>query len=203
MNYWMKTQTNCEIATKHVCNTKICEIRSTCRGFSFSFTLLHKTDFLCFVFRSRNSNFVKHKEFSHEKVIEITSLKLGLHIRASGKLNSEANNERPDYILASWCASSFVLLLLKVVFLTLVKRHADVYTNLKWFGAHTSTDMWMFVRVCKRFIRIATATCKCSCKWQTESQTWMRKWGITIARENSADCETWAGSSHVRTFLVR
>ncbi len=109
-------------------------------------------------------------------------LKPNLHIHTSDKSNSEMNDERLDYIIASWCtvslASSFVALALKAVFLTWVKRPANVYTNQKWFGSHTSKKMWMFVRVWKQFIRLATATCECSCKFRGELQTRICKRGI-------------------------
>ncbi len=110
--------------------------------------------------------------------------KSSLHIRTSGESNSEANYKRPDYILASWSTlsltSSFVALALKVVLFTRIKRCANVYTNKKWFGSHTSMHMWMLVRIRKRFIRIATATCECLCKWRGESLTQMCEWGIRV-----------------------
>ncbi len=74
-------------------------------------------------------------------VCVIYHLMSGLHNRASGELNSEVNDECTDYILASPCALSFMVLTPEVVFWTQVK------------GIHiTNTNMWMFVYMWEWFI---------------------------------------------------
>ncbi len=90
-----------------------------------------------------------------------------LYICASGESDSEANDACTNYILA-------------VVFQTRVVR--DKWWE--WFICITSTNMLVFVRVWEQFIRIATGTCECLCKWRDEAQTRMCKSSVKFLLSN-------------------
>ncbi len=65
-------QTTCKKATKHVCNMKIHETRSVCRGFSRYFTKQISCALFLHCFAIKVVTLQNTKGFSHEDVYEIT-----------------------------------------------------------------------------------------------------------------------------------
>ncbi len=136
-----------------------CYTRCTyrCRDLSSkSATLRSSPSFVCVLRFMPTLPFSLLWTLSKAKNLSIT---LGLHICASDKSNSEANDECPDYILASCRTSSlallFVALALKAVFLTHTsQRTCKCFCESLWFStyvktvhSHSDNNLRMFVQL--------------------------------------------------------
>ncbi len=121
-----------------------------------------------------------------EMVLWNSFIKPGLHIRASGELNSVANDECSNYMHTLSLALSFVALALKAIFW----HEAEWFsTHVKMVHSHSDSNLLMFVQV------------------RGKIQAQMCKWGIktTICgelREEGCDCEECHRTPHYIITII-